>query len=79
MTMTTPFTGYEVYNSPEFKALCERFGIVHDLRCLEITLKLTEDEFIVTQSYRTAPTNELAYSDRQGKVVDLTTLDEGHL
>lgn len=46
-------SGYEVYRSPEFQALCRRFGVVLGLRTKEITLKLTEDEFLVTQTYLT--------------------------
>lgn len=44
-------TGFEVYKSPEFKALCERFGIRWELPTKSITLTLTEFSFEVTQTY----------------------------
>lgn len=59
-------SGYEVYSSPEFRALCDRFGIAFDLRTVDITLKLTEDHFTVTQTYRA--------SKAMGDAIDTTNL-----
>lgn len=44
-------SGYKVYHSAEFRALCERFGIPYGLPTKEITIILTEDEMMVTHKY----------------------------
>ena len=46
--------GRDVWLSPEFKAFCERFGIPHDLRTLDMTIRITMEEMVVTQTYRGA-------------------------
>lgn len=45
-------SGWEVYNSPEFKALCKRFGIAVELPTHTLVLTLTEEELIVDQRYK---------------------------
>jgi hypothetical protein len=45
-------SGYEVYQSDEFQALCRKFGIVYDIATMDITIHLKMDEFFVTQTYR---------------------------
>lgn len=65
VTVNNSVSGYEVYRSDEFKALCKRFGIRWEHLTINITLTLTVDLFTVTSSYLVqAPS-----------MVDTTTLD----
>lgn len=50
--LSDQISGREVYNSPEFQALAKKFGIVWDLQTSDMTIHLSVDELIVTQSYR---------------------------
>ncbi len=61
-----PASGYEVYHSPEFKALCDRFGIAFELPTKVITITLTIDEATVSQTYP-------CFGDAKLLVVDTTT------
>lgn len=45
------FTGFEAYQSDEFRAFCKKFGIPHELLTKEITITLTEDDIIVNHQY----------------------------
>lgn len=46
-------TGITAYNSPEFKAFCDRFGVAHDMFTVQVTLHLPADGMMsVVQEYR---------------------------
>ncbi len=62
-----PVSGYEVYNSPEFKALCDRFGIMFDLPTKVIIITLTIDEAIISQTYP-------CFGDAKPLIVATTTM-----
>ena len=53
---------YMVYHSPEFQALCKRFGILHDLPTIDLKIELpVEGVMKVTHYYHgsdVSPTNE---------------------
>lgn len=51
MAVIKKISGYEVYNSPEFVAFCDKFGIAHSLPTRSITITITEENLIVDQSY----------------------------
>jgi len=44
-------TGYELYWTPEFLAVCKLLGIPWDLKTIDMTIELTEDRVIVVQKY----------------------------
>lgn len=44
-------TGLEVYQWPEFIALCDKLGIDWNLSTKELTIKLTVDDVLITQSF----------------------------
>lgn len=50
-------SGFELYGSPEFQALCKRFGIAYGLLTRKMTIEITEDDVVVTQSYGADPTS----------------------
>lgn len=39
-TVREAYDGYEVYSWPEFKAFCDRAGILYDLRTISISFKI---------------------------------------
>lgn len=49
---TTHVTGYEVYNDPLFQQLCKKYGINVELNNKEITIRMTEDDLVVSCEYR---------------------------
>ena len=49
---TKRIRGYDVYHSPEFKALCDLIGLKHDLATIEVTIRLTENQVIISQDYQ---------------------------
>ncbi len=44
-TRTYPYAtdGYSVYSWPEFRAFCDRLGVLWDLRTIDITISSTAD------------------------------------
>ena len=66
----TQVSGFEVYRSPEFQALCERFGIAWGLPTKSLTITLTEDEMVVVQTYPGTAEPE----KKANKPIDTTTL-----
>ncbi len=45
-------SGFEVYQWPEFKALCDRLGIAWDKPTLRMAIYLDEDSVYVVQDYQ---------------------------
>lgn len=49
----TVHQSHEVYLSPEFEAFCKRFGILWDLRTVNMTIELPVGEaMVIKQTYR---------------------------
>lgn len=71
-TRVAHVSGYEVYHSPEFKALCKRFGIALGLPTRSITITLTEDEFLVEQKY--LGRGEVVKEEKATGTVETTTM-----
>ena len=44
-------SGFQLYSTPEFKALCQLIGIAWELQTIDLTIHMTMDKIVVTQSY----------------------------
>lgn len=66
---------WDLYNLPEFKALCDKIGIPHDLLTLGLTIEIgpdPDDLVKITQSYRLSDKN-LNLEVNESNIIDTTT------